>query len=673
VSGRNIIDGPSPRTETVPPVLWRCPPERLSGSPIAEYMEYLRREHGVRVDAGYNDLWQWSVDNLETFWESICRYFGVSFTRPYDSVLTSHEMPGARWFPGAELNFAEHCFRGRDDASVAITHESELRGLAEWTWGHLRARTASIAAGLRTLGVGPGDRVAAYMPNIPEAVAAFLACASIGALWSSCSPDFGAPAVIDRFRQIRPRVLLAVDGYRYGGRDFDRRDTVEELRRALPSLGHTVLLSYLGAGEVAGALAWEQFEQPGERLGFTSVVFDHPLWILYSSGTTGLPKPIVHGHGGVVLEQTKLLRLHFDLRDGDRLFWFSTTGWVMWNVVVSGLLTPASVVLYDGSPAYPDHDRLWALAERAGVTCFGASAALLTACMKADLDPAAAGRLSRLRTIGSTGSPLPPEVFRWVYERFPPDTWLFSTSGGTDIAGAFVGGVLTMPVYEGEISARMLGVSVESWDTDGHADINSTGELVVTRPMPSMPSRLWGDERSKRLHESYFSTYPGVWRHGDWIEITDRGTAIIRGRSDSTINRGGVRMGTSEIYRAALSLPEVTDAIAVDVPRKGTHGYLQLFVVLDQGLELTPDLQRQLRQQIRSYCSPRHIPDEIVQVPAVPRTLTGKVVEVPVKRILQGEPAEQVVSRDSLADPGALDWFVAYAADLVDAPTVQPL
>jgi acetoacetyl-CoA synthetase len=665
VSGRKTTEIPS---DTAPAMLWRCPPELLAGSRLTAFERWLGREHGVTV-AGYNDLWQWSVDNLETFWESVWRFFGVRASTPYTTVLEERRMPGARWFPGAELNFAEHCLRDRDGGATAIVHESELRPAGEWTWADLRTRAAAIAGGLRALGVGRGDRVAAYMPNIPEAVAAFLGVSSLGATWSSCSPDFGAPAVIDRFRQIEPRVLLAVDGYRYGGRDFDRTDTVDELRRALPSVEHTVLLSYLGTADDhagSGTLRWADLERlgAGSELTFAQVPFDHPLWILYSSGTTGLPKPIVHGHGGVLLEQLKLHRLHHDLRDGDRFFWFSTTGWVMWNVVVSALLAPASVVLYDGNPAYPDHDRLWAMADRAGVTHFGASAAFLGSCERAGLDPVQSGRLARLRAIGSTGSPLAPETFRWVYDRFPSETWLLSISGGTDVAGAFVGGVLTMPVYEGEISARMLGVSVESWDPDGRALVGRTGELVVTKPMPSMPVRLWGDDDGSRLHDSYFSTYPGVWRHGDWIEITDRGSAIIRGRSDSTINRGGVRIGTSEIYRAALSVPPVADALAVDVPLRGTHGFLALFVVLEPGVRLDAALEHELRAQIRSYCSPRHVPDDILQVPQVPRTLTGKVVEVPVKRILQGDPVEEVVSRDSLADPAALDWFVGYATEL---------
>jgi acetoacetyl-CoA synthetase len=665
VSGRNTTEIST--EQTVPPLLWRCPPELLAGSELARFGRWLEREHGVRFD-DYNELWQWSVTDVETFWESIWRFCGVRTSAPYTAVLDEHRMPGARWFDGAQLNYAEHCLSGHEDSAVAIVHESELRAPGEWTRAELRAHAAAIAGGLRQLGVERGDRVAAYLPNIPEAVAAFLACASIGAIWSSCSPDFGVPAVVDRFSQIEPRVLLAVDGYRYGGRDFDRIESVAELRRALPTVEHTVLLPYLRAAEgaVGDVLAWSELERlgAGAALTFEQVPFDHPLWILYSSGTTGLPKPLVHGHGGIVIEQLKLHRLHHDLRDGDRFFWFSTTGWVMWNVVVSALLTPSSIVLYDGNPAHPDHDRLWELAERTGVTLFGASAAYFGACVREGLDPAASGRLPRLRAIGSTGSPLPPEAFRWVYDRFPAQTWLFSISGGTDVVGAFVGGALTTPVYEGEISARMLGVSVESWDPEGHHATGRTGELVVTEPMPSMPLRLWGDDDGERFRDSYFSTYAGVWRHGDWIEITDRGTAIIRGRSDSTINRGGVRIGTSEIYRAALSVPAVVDALAVDVPLRGTHGFLALFVTLEPGAEFTAELEQELRSQIRSYCSPRHVPDDILQVPQVPRTLTGKVVEVPVKRILQGEPVDQVVSRDSLADPGALDWFIGYAEEL---------
>jgi acetoacetyl-CoA synthetase len=663
------VDSPEAPVDSpaAPPLLWRCPPELLAGSTLARFERWLEREHGVSF-SDYNDLWQWSVSELETFWESVWRFSGVRSSSPYERVLADHRMPGSRWFEGATLNYAEHCLSERDDTAVAIIHESELRTHGEWTWADLSSHTAAIAGGLRALGVQPGDRVAAYLPNIPEAVAAFLACASIGAIWSSCSPDFGAPAVVDRFRQIEPKVLLAVDGYRYGGHDFDRMSTVAELRSALPTVERTVVLPYLGVqdGAPAGALDWSELLRLGadSPLTFAQLPFDHPLWILYSSGTTGLPKPIVHGHGGILLVQLKLHLLHHDLREGDRFFWFSTTGWVMWNVVVSALVTGTAIVLYDGNPGHPDMDRLWEMADRSGVTQFGASAAFLGACVRAGLDPARSGRLTRLRAIGSTGSPLAPEAFRWVYDRFSPETWLFSISGGTDVVDAFVGGALTMPVYEGEISARMLGVSVESWDADGHALVGRTGELVVTEPMPSMPLRLWGDDDGTRLRDSYFATYPGVWRHGDWIEITDRGSAIIRGRSDSTINRGGVRIGTSELYRAALSVPAVLDALAVDVPLRGTHGFLALFVVLEPGVELDAELERQLRSQIRSYCSPRHVPDDIVQVPQVPRTLTGKVVEVPVKRILQGEPAAEVVSRDSLADPTALDWFVAHAAEL---------
>jgi acetoacetyl-CoA synthetase len=563
----------------------------------------------------------------------------------YDRVLASSQMPGAEWFPGARVNYAEHLFRGKDEDSVAIVHASELRELGEWTWGELRRQTAEMAARLRALGVERGDRVAAYMPNIPEAVAAFLATASIGAVWSSCSPDFGARSVIDRFAQIEPTVLLAVDGYRYNGRDFDRSETVEQIHGEVG--GTLVTLGYLdGTG-------WP--DDHDSELTFEAVPFDHPLWVLYSSGTTGLPKAIVQGQGGILLEHLKKLHLHVDARPGDRVFWFTTTGWMMWNFLVSGLLTEAAIVLYDGSPGHPDMGVLWDLADRAGITTFGTSAAYIAACMKAEVEPAAGRDLGRLRAVGSTGSPLSPEGFRWIYDHVGNDTWLFSTSGGTDLCTAFVGGVPTLPVYEGELQARALGASVESWDPEGRPLTNEVGELVITKPMPSMPLYLWNDADGERYRESYFDTYPGIWRHGDWIEITDRGTAIISGRSDSTINRGGVRMGTAEIYRAVLALDEVTDALVVDV------GTMPLFVVLREGTELDDDLVARIRRRVREDCSPRHVPDEVVAVQEVPRTLSGKVLELPVKKILMGTPPEQAASRDSLANPAALDFFVSWA------------
>jgi acetoacetyl-CoA synthetase len=624
---------------------------------------YARRlaEHGIETD-GYHDLWRWSVENLEEFWGSIWEHFGVRASAPYERVLGSRTMPGAEWFSGARLNFAEHVFRDRDPGAVAVRHASELRPLAESSWGELEEDTRRVAAALRASGVGPGDRVVAYVPNIVEAVVAFLACAGIGAIWSSCSPDFGARSVVDRFAQIEPRVLFAVDGYRYGGRDHDRLEVVRGLQDALPTLERTIVLGYLEAepelGRLRAATRWEDFLAEGAgALELEQVAFDHPLWVLYSSGTTGLPKAIVHGHGGILLELLKQLGLHVDLQADDRLFWFTTTGWMMWNFVVAGLLTEASVVLYDGNPGYPDLGALWRLAEEAEITTFGTSASYIAACMKDGVDPRAGRDLSRLRALGSTGSPLSPDGFDWVYDRLGPDVWLFSTSGGTDLCTAFVGGVPTLPVYRGELQARALGAKVEAWNADGIPVVGEVGELVITEPMPSMPLRLWGDEDGSRYRASYFETYPGVWRHGDWIELTDRGTAIITGRSDATINRAGVRMGTAEIYRAALAVDEVVDALVVDLPRPGTQGFMPLFVVLRHGVELDEALVSQIRARIREDCSPRHVPDEIRAVPAIPRTLSGKVLEVPVKRILSGEPADTTLSRDALANPEALRPF----------------
>jgi acetoacetyl-CoA synthetase len=652
---------------TDPEILWRPTAAAVESSNLTAYIEWLRSDRGVDV-AAYQELWRWSVDDLEGFWNSIFDYFGVAYDGERGPAPASRAMPGADWFPGVRLNWAERAFAGKADEAVAILHASELRDLGEITWGELRAQVAAVAAGLRSLGVGQGDRVVAYLPNIAEATTCFLAVASIGAVWSSASPDFGAGSLIDRFAQSEPKVLIAVDGYRYGGKDFDRTRVVARLQEAMPSVERTVLLPYLdpaatatsGAAELRDVVTWDDLLARGEgaELTFERVPFDDPLWILYSSGTTGLPKAIVQGQGGILLEQLKKMHLHMDAKPGDRLFWFTTTGWMMWNFIVSGLLTEAAIVLYDGNPGYPDMGALWGLAEAARITTFGTSAAYVSACMKAGVEPGAGRDLSHLRAVGSTGSPLAPEGFDWIYEHLGADTWLFSTSGGTDVCTAFVGGVPTLPVYRGELQARALGCKVEAWDEDGNSVVDEVGELVITEPMPSMPLYLWGDETGERYRDSYFEMFPGIWRHGDWIEITARGTAIIHGRSDSTINRGGIRIGTAEIYRAVLDSDDVLDALVVDLPKEGTDGVIELFVVLRAGADLDDELRRTLARQVRERTSPRHVPDRVRAVAAVPRTLSGKVVEVPVKRILTGADPTKVVSRDSLANPEALDYFV---------------
>jgi acetoacetyl-CoA synthetase len=621
----------------VPPVLWTPSAERVERSNMTKFAR-------AQGHADYEALWRWSVDDLEGFWAAIWKDFGVEGS--YEGVLGSRAMPGAQWFPGARVSYAEHLFRGKPDERVAIRAASELRPVEEWTWGRLRSETARIRAGLRARGVGEGDRVCAYLPNIPETIAAFLATASLGAIWSSAAPEFGARSVIDRFAQIEPKVLLAIDGYRYGGKDFDRTDIVDGIAREIGA--PVVRLGYLdGSG-------WQEgFLGDDAPLEFVKVPFDHPLWVLYSSGTTGLPKPIVHGQGGILLEHLKKMWLHLDAHADDRIFWFTTTGWMMWNFLVGVLLTDASIVLYDGNPA---GEVLWDLAEETGMTVFGTSAAFVAASMKEGIEPAK-GRNLKLHAVGVTGSPLSPEGFQWVYDQLGSDTWLFSTSGGTDVCTAFVGGVPTLPVYKGELQARCLGASIESWDEEGRPHVNQVGELVITQPMPSMPVFFWGDDDGSKLREAYFDMFPGVWRHGDWIEVTDRGTAIIYGRSDSTINRGGVRMGTSEIYRAVLSLDEIVEALVVDL-----DGHMPLFVVLAPGAELDDDLRRRIAARIREDCSPRHVPNEVHAIAEVPKTLSGKILEVPVKKILMGTPADQAASRESLANPAALDPFVEMAA-----------
>jgi acetoacetyl-CoA synthetase len=657
---------------TQPKMLWSPTQAQIEQTAIATFMRTVGERRG-RAFGDYFDLWRWSVDELEEFWASIWELYGVRASRPYERVLDTREMPGAHWFQGAELNYAENLItRHSDPDEIALWHASELRELASMSWGELAAEVGRVAEGLRTLGLARGDRVCAYMPNIPETLVAFLASASIGAIWSCAAPEFGARSVVDRFAQIEPKVVLAIDGYRHGGKDFERGAAVQSIIEGLPTVQAVVLLPYLsGAPRLAGLgrsvlqLTWEQLRERGAdaALCFEQVPFEAPLWVLYSSGTTGLPKAIVHSHGGILVEQLKKGFLHLDLRSGDRMFWFTTTGWMMWNFLVGCLLTEAAIVLYDGSPGHPDLGALWRLAQRTGMTCMGASAGLMASCEKAGIEPGRDFGLSALRALGSTGSPLAPESFRWVYEHVKRDVWLFSTSGGTDVCTAFVGGAPVLPVYEGELQCRALGCAVETWNEDGHSVEGEVGELVVTEPMPSMPVCFWGDPDGSRYRESYFSMFPGVWRHGDWARITARGGMVISGRSDATINRQGVRMGTSEIYRAATSIAQVIDALVVDIPRPGSGGELRmiLFVVLGDGVRLDESLSAQITSCIREDCSPRHVPDEVLQIEEVPRTLSGKALEVPVKRILMGTAPAEAASVDSLANPGALDYFVELA------------
>jgi acetoacetyl-CoA synthetase len=655
---------------TSPRVLWEPSAERIAGSRLTHFTQWLAA-HREQPFRDYQELWQWSVDDLEGFWSSIWDYFGVRCAQPYSEILSTHALPGAQWFSGSRLNFAEQLFRFNTDAASAgkpaIVAESETRERVTLSWGELRSQVAAVANALRALGVGPGDRVVSYLPNTPEAAVAFFACASIGAIWSSCSPDMGSTSVLDRFRQIDPKVLLAVDGYRYGGKDFPRLDVVDAMRGELATLEHTVLLPYLDPqAALPGALRWNDLLSHPSAAGdmrFEPLPFDHPLWILYSSGTTGMPKPIVHGHGGTLLETLKSHALALDLGEDDRFLWFSTTGWVMWNSQVTGLLVGATICIYDGNPGYPDLGRLWRFAAEQRITFMGAGAAFFANCMKAGIAPAAMADLSPLRAVGSTGSPLAEEAYEWIYREVKQDILLASISGGTDIAAAFVGACPNLPVYAGEMQCRSLGVAVRAYDDHGNELIDEVGELVVTEPMPSMPLYFWNDPDNRRYHESYFAHYTGVWRHGDWIRITPRGGAVIYGRSDATINRHGVRMGTAEIYRVVEDFDEVLDSLVVDLEYLGRESWMPLFVVLREGVALDESLERRIGERIRTQLSARHVPNAVIAVPEVPRTLTGKKMELPVKKLLLGMAVEKVANPDAMANPQSLQWFVAFARE----------
>ncbi|MFJ6670310.1 acetoacetate--CoA ligase [Actinosynnema sp. NPDC091369] len=650
-------------------VLWRPDPDRVQDSRMAAFRSWLASTKGLDLP-DYESLWQWSTSDLEGFWGAIAEFFEVVFHSAPTRVLEAPVMPGASWFPGATLNYAEHALRGPDDALAVVFHRED--GLSsQLTYGELRRRVAAVRAGFESLGVRRGDRVVALVPNSPEALIAFLAAASLGATWSSCSPDFGARAIADRFTQISPTVLVAVDGYRYNGRAFDVRPTVEKLRSEIPSLRATVVVDYVGGTPLPGAVTWDSLlsAHADAPLVFEPVPFDHPLWVLYSSGTTGLPKGIVQGHGGIVLEHLKMLALHSDLGPGDRFFWFTTTGWMMWNFLVSGLLVGSTIVLFDGSPAHPDLNVLWHLAEQHRVTYFGTSAPYIQSCLKEDLHPAERHDLTGLRVVGSTGAPLTPEGFRWIASAVGPDLQIASVSGGTDLCTAFVAAAPDLPVWLGELSCRALGAAVESYSEAGEPVVEEVGELVITKPMPSMPVFFWGDEDGSKLRDAYFSTFEGVWRHGDWIRITDRGSAVIYGRSDSTLNRGGVRMGTSEFYRVVEGMPGVVDSLVIDTSGAGrTDGELLCFLVLDEDVAL-PDLEPKLKSELRTNLSPRHVPNRFVAVAEIPRTLNGKKCEVPVKKILAGTPPERAVSLDALRNPAALDPFLDLARDLPHVST----
>jgi acetoacetyl-CoA synthetase len=651
-------------------LLWTPSAERIANANITDFLRWLA-DRGRRF-GGYGPLWQWSVTDLDGFWQAVWDYCGIEASAAPERVLGRRHMPGAQWFPGARLNYAQHVLRSERAGGVALLYGSETTPLTGIGWPVLAGQVRTLATRLREMGVRPGDRVVSCLPNIPQAVVAMLATTSIGAIWASCSPDFGARGILDRFAQLTPTVLIGADGYQYGGRQFGRLAELRQIAAALSSLRYVITVRNIYGGGpdtvVNGWVSWDEaLSGPATTAAgfeFEQVPFDHPLWVLFSSGTTGLPKAIVHGHGGILIEQMKLQRFHMDLRPGDRMFFYTTTGWMMWNFLVSSLLLGVCPVLYDGSPAHPRPDVLWELAEQAGVSFFGASPSYVDLMIRAGVVPAERFGLGSLRAIMPAGSPVSAGCGAWFYRNVKRDLWLATGSGGTDICAGFVGGVPILPVYAGEIQAPHLGVAARAFNATGESVIDEVGELVITEPLPSMPVAFWGDDGQARYRESYFTEFPGVWRQGDFFRINQRGGCFVLGRSDATLNRHGVRIGTAEIYNALASVPEVRDALVVNLDLPGGGFFMPLFVTLADGLTLDASLADAIRERLREQYTPRHVPDRIVQVPAIPVTRTGKKLEIPVRRILQGVPAAEAANASALADPAALDFFVAYAEEL---------